>query len=173
MIYGETTEYQLDYVQKNLQIAESTDMVIGVGAYVKATHESMQEQLFMNYDVAVEGVSVFTLRYISICGYDSLFRKAFSKEATPTDEKDDIFCVACAEMISNRLDNIIFVTEDEASKIRVKSVMTDFGMLNTADISFGDFKNQLKGLRDDFASIADETASEKAVIALFDYILGL
>ena len=173
MIYGETTEYQLDYVQKNLQIAESTDMVIGVGAYVKATHESMQEQLFMNYDVAVEGVSVFTLRYISICGYDSLFRKAFSKEATPTDEKDDIFCVACAEMISNRLDNIIFVTEDEASKIRVKSVMTDFGMLNTADISFGNFKNQLKGLRDDFASIADETASEKAVIALFDYILGL
>ncbi len=173
MIYGDNTEYQLDYVQKNLPIAESTDMVIGVGTYVKATHESMQQQLFMNYDVAVEGVSVFTLRYISICGYDSLFRKAFSKEAIPTDSEDSILVPACKEMVGNRLDNIIFVTEDEKIANDITTIANKVKAIETDGLSFEDYKNQLTEIRDEYISLAGATTHEKAVFVLFDYIIGL
>lgn len=173
MIYGETTEYQLGYVQKNLPISEHTDMVIGVGAYVRATHESMKQQLFMNYDVAVEGVSVFTLRYISVCRYDSLFRKAFSKEAVPTDSEDSILVPACKEMVDNRLDNIVFVTEDEKIANDITATANKVKAIETDALSFEDYKKQISEFRDDFASSSGETASEKAVLMLFDYILGL
>lgn len=173
MIYGETTKYQLDYVQKNLPIAESTDMVIGVGTYVRATHESMKQQLFMNYDVAVEGVSVFTLRYISICGYDSLFRKAFSKEAIPTDADDSVLVPACSDMIINRLENIFFVTEDEKIASDITAIANKVKAIDISNISFEDYQKQLTEIRDEYAESAGQTTHEKAVFILFDYIIGL
>lgn len=173
MIYGDTTEYQLGYVEKNLPISELTDLVIGVGAYVKATHQSMQEQLFMSYDVAVEGVSVFTLRYISICGYDSLYRKVFSKAATPTDEKDEILIPACKEMIVDRLDSIAFVTEDKNVAENISAVADKVRALETSGITFEVYKKQLSAIYDEFNSTAGETAQEKAASAILAYVISL
>ena len=173
MIYGDTTEYQLGYVEKNLPISELTDLVIGVGTYVKATHQSMQEQLFMSYDVAVEGVSVFTLRYISICGYDSLYRKVFSKAATPTDEKDEILIPACKEMIVDRLDNIVCVTEDKSDAEKISTVADKVRALETSGITFEVYKKQLSSIYDEFNSTAGETAQEKAASAILAYVISL
>ena len=172
MIYGDNTEYQLGYVEKNLPISEHTDMVIGVGAYVKATHESMQQQLFMNYDVIVEGVSVFTLRYISICGYDSLYRKVFSKEATPTDASDEALIPACKAMMLDRLENIIFVTTDEKIANGISLVASKIKSID-GNCSFTDYKKQLTDIRDEFIASATESASENAVTLLLNYIIGL
>ena len=175
MIYGDTTEYQLGYVEKNLPISEHTDMIIGVGAYVKASHESMEEQLIMNYGVAVEGVSVFTLRYISICGYDSLYRKAFSKEAIPTDTRNEDFSNACRIMIRDRLKNIIYVTEDSAVKDRLESLYYYVVGIRSNNVPFEEYKKSIEKYLEDsnFADNFGETASEKAAVELFDYVLGL
>ena len=175
MIYGDTTEYQLGYVEKNLPISEHTDMIIGVGAYVKASHESMEEQLIMNYGVAVEGVSVFTLRYISICGYDSLYRKVFSKEAIPTDTRNEDFSNACRIMIRDRLKNIIYVTEDRYVKSDLERLYYYVVGIRSNNVPFEEYKKSIEKYLEDtsFAKYCGETASEKAVVELFDYVLGL
>ena len=173
MIYGETTEYQLDYVQKNLPIADITDMVIGVGTYVKATHESMKEQLIMSYDVCVEGVSVFTLRYISICGYDSLYRDAFSTPATPATAPDAELIPASSEMITDRLKGIAFIAKDESIASAISELAEKAAAISSDGIGMAEYCNQLNALREEFVLSSGDSAEEKAAIHVLDYVIGL
>ncbi len=173
MIYGETTEYQLGYVEKNLPIAEFTDLVIGVGTYVRATHESMKEQLIMSYGVCVEGVSVFTVRYISICGYDGLYRKAFSTPATPATAPDEELVPAAADMAVNRLKSIAFIAKDESVKTSLDALAEKISKLPATGISLAEYCDRLSALKDEFAASAGDTAEEKAATQVLDYIIGL
>ena len=84
MIYGDNTEYQLGYAKEIQPVTEHAQVVLGVGYYVRASHESIMEQNRMHYEVNAIGVSGFTLRYISTCGYNSAVMESFRQPATPS-----------------------------------------------------------------------------------------
>lgn len=178
MIYGETTEYQLGYAQEILPVTEHTDLVLGVGTYVRATHESMAEQLMMSYDVCAEGISVFTLRYISICGYDELYRDVFRTPATPATAPDAELVPACADMIVARLENIAYAVSLSGEKggELVGELADTVAAIGTENIAFSELCAQLGSIRADFAASAEGALSEKtlsAVLHIFDYVIGL
>ena len=84
MIYGDNTEYQLGYAQEIHPVTEHAQVVLGVGYYVRASHQSILEQNLMPFEVDAIGVSGFTLRYISTCGYNSAVMESFRQPATPS-----------------------------------------------------------------------------------------
>jgi hypothetical protein len=76
-------------------------------------------------------------------------------------------------MIVDRLSSIAYVTEDKALKDRINDLYKDVGQIKGKGVSFEEYKESIEKIRNDFSSSAGEALSEKAVIALFDYILGL
>lgn len=111
MIYGSTTDYQRTYAEETALIADYAGYRLGVGMYVRATAQSVREQLYMPYEFLSEGPSCFTLRYISLCGYDEAVREAFRLQATPkglgdaTDEAALDFLRTRAEQLSYLYDD--------------------------------------------------------------------
>lgn len=105
MIYGNTVEYQTGYIKQNLPIGEYAPVVIGVGTYVRSTQEDYARQLTQHYDFAVAGTSDFTLRYISVCGYDATTRKVFREAAVPVTGADrNVLFGACLDMLKVHLE---------------------------------------------------------------------
>ena len=105
MIYGNTVEYQTGYIKQNLPIGEYAPVVIGVGTYVRSTQEDYARQLTQHYDFAVAGTSDFTLRYISVCGYDATTRKVFREAAVPVTGADkNVLFGACLDMLKAHLE---------------------------------------------------------------------
>ena len=84
MIYGDNTEYQLGYAQEIHPVTEHAQVVLGVGYYVRASHQSIVEQNLMPFEVDAIGVSGFTLRYMATCGYNSAVMDSFRQPATPS-----------------------------------------------------------------------------------------
>lgn len=113
MIYGENTEYQSHYAEETAPVAEHTGYVLGVGTYVRASHESMIEQLYMPFAYSADGAAVFTLRYISTCGYDETFCRAFHLPATPAKEGEDTVR-ACVEFLTDRADALAYLNPNES-----------------------------------------------------------
>lgn len=105
MIYGNTVEYQTGYIKQNLPINDYTPVVIGVGTYVRSSQEDYARQLTQHYDFAVAGTSDFTLRYISVCGYDATTRKVFREAAMPVTGTDKgVLFGACLDMLKTHLE---------------------------------------------------------------------
>ena len=84
MIYGDNTEYQKKYAEEIRPVTEHAQVVLGVGYYVRASHDSIIEQNLMHFDVDSIGVSGFTLRYMATCGYNSAVMASFESFATPS-----------------------------------------------------------------------------------------
>jgi len=112
MIYGSTTEYQRDYAEETAVIADYAGYRLGVGLYVRATKQSIIEQLYMPYEFLSEGPSCFTLRYISMCGYDEAVREAFRLRATPKGQ-GDMTTEAVFAFLRTRVEQLMFLYEDE------------------------------------------------------------
>ncbi len=100
MIYAATTEDEIRYTKQNLPICDYADVVIGLGTYVRATQKSMCEQMCLPFEYALAGSSNFTLRYISICGYDESVRTVFGSPAVPITGNDKSTVLdACLNML--------------------------------------------------------------------------
>ena len=56
------------------------------------------------------GVSGFTLRYISYCGYDGTLRECFREAATPT--HTDETAQACLMFLSRRVEDLSYLYEE-------------------------------------------------------------
>ena len=179
MIYGDNTEYQLKYANEILPITEHTTLILGVGTYVRASHESMIEQLIMPYELCAEGVSVFTLRYISTCGYDETYRNAFRVEATPATAKDAELIPACAEMLKNRIENLCFAQKsissvDEALDAFFKEKADEVEALGSEITEFSNFVSELNSLKDEvLAADGMEDTVKDAFVQAIDYIISL
>lgn len=107
MIYGATTDYQQGYVDENAQALRGYPVVVGVGTYVRATVESMYEQLVMPAASLCAGSANFTLRYISVCGYDKAVRESFRTPAQPvTGTPAGETVAAMLSMVKTQLGNI-------------------------------------------------------------------
>lgn len=179
MIYGETTEYQLGYAEEILPVTEHTRLVLGVGTYVKATHESIEEQFIMPYDLCAEGVAIFTLRYISICGYDETVRNAFRAAATPTNAPDAELIPASVEMIVNRVKALKFAAEysdslTDAEGEALNGIADRVGTL-TSSVDFDTFCAELEALRTSIETgeIAVSELVKTALLGELDYIISL
>ncbi len=129
MIYGETTEYQLGYAEQILGVTEHTDLILGVGTYVRATQESMQEQLYMPFELCAEGSSNFTLRYISTCGYDETVRNSFRVQATPATASGLELTNALSSMLKERTKTLRYATRfsGESANEALLNALTDLG----------------------------------------------
>ncbi len=112
MIYGSTTEYQRDYAEETAVIADYAGYRLGVGFYVRATEESIRQQLYMPYEFLSEGPSCFTLRYISLCGYDEAVREAFRLHATPKGQ-GDMTSKAAFDFLRTRIAQLSHLYENE------------------------------------------------------------
>ncbi len=180
MIYGETTEYQQGYAEEILPITEHTQLVLGVGTYVKASHKSIEEQFIMPYGLCAEGVSVFTLRYISTCGYDETVRNAFRVAATPTTAPEAELIKASAEMVVKRIESLGFAARffenlTEANGEALKSLGKRVSAASESTESFEVFCTELSLMRASVESgeISVPEAVKDALIREFDYIIGL
>ncbi len=180
MIYGDTTEYQQKYAEEILPVTEHTQLVLGVGTYVRATHKSIEEQLIMPYSLCAEGVSVFTLRYINTCGYGETFRNAFRVEATPASADGAELVSASAEMISQRISSLLYAARfsgglEEAEGEALKSLAKRVSDASENAESFEAFCAELSLLRASVESgeISVPEAVKDALIREFDYIIGL
>ena len=175
MIYGDTTEYQLKYALEIAPAADNAQIVLGVGTYVRATQESIGEQLIMPYDLCYEGVSVFTVRYICTCGYGDTFNDAFRFSATPTTASDKELIAASKEMLNSRINSLIFASEYSSTfSENAKSVLNGYAeTLKTlgAEGDFARFCNRLSALCDTVQ--ADESRLSKALLAEIEYIISL
>ncbi len=179
MIYGDNTEYQLKYANEILPITEHTTLILGVGTYVRASHQSMIEQLVMPYDLCAEGISIFTLRYISTCGYDETFRNAMRVAATPATAPDAELIPACAEMLNARILNLKYAQEalgeyddaissffDASAKkaLSLKDGITDFQAFSTELDAMKLSVEAADGLNEDV---------KKELVLAIDYIISL
>ena len=107
MIYGNTTEYQLGYAQQIHPVTEDADVVLGVGYYVRASHASIIEQNYMSFGVDAIGVSGFTLRYMSYCGYNDALAQAFRNPATPKGTAQT--AAACKQFLISRVESLSYL----------------------------------------------------------------
>ncbi|MBR6553369.1 MAG: family 10 glycosylhydrolase [Clostridia bacterium] len=107
MIYGNTTEYQLGYAQQIHPVTEDADVVLGVGYYVRASHASIIEQNYMSFGVDAIGVSGFTLRYMSYCGYNDALAQAFRNPATPKGTAQT--AEACKQFLAARVESLSYL----------------------------------------------------------------
>ena len=112
MIYGSTTEYQRAYAEETAIIADYAGYRLGVGLYVRASKESIIQQLYMPYEFLSEGPSCFTLRYISTCGYDEAVREAFRLRATAKGQ-GDLTHKAAFDFLCTRVEQLSFLYPDE------------------------------------------------------------
>ena len=112
MIYGSTTEYQYGYAEETAVIADYAGYRLGVGMYVRATTESIIEQLYMPYAFLSEGPSCFTLRYISMCGYDEAVREAFRLQAVAKGQ-GELTAVGVFDFLRTRVEQLRYLYPDE------------------------------------------------------------
>ncbi len=178
MIYGDTTEYQQKYAEEILPVTEHTQLVLGVGTYVRATHKSIEEQFIMPYELCAEGVSVFTLRYIGTCGYDKTVSNAFRVAATTTTAPDSELITASTEMLIHRIKAIRFavgyagkLSEAEGSALEALAARIE-GLGKSGD--FIAFSAELGTVCADVESDTALTATVKeALLNELNYIIGL
>ncbi|MBO5767691.1 MAG: family 10 glycosylhydrolase, partial [Clostridia bacterium] len=178
MIYGDTTEYQQKYAEEILPVTEHTQVVLGVGTYVKATHKSIEEQFIMPYGLYCEGISVFTLRYICTCGYDETVSNAFRAAATPTAASDSELIKASAEMITERIKAVRFalgyagkLSDAESGALDALATYIE-GVGKNGD--FSAFSDELAAVCADIESDTALTATAKeALLKELNYIIGL
>lgn len=180
MIYGETTEYQQKYAEEILPITKHTQLILGVGTYVKATQKSLEEQFIMPYNLCAEGISVFTLRYISTCGYDKTVRNAFRVAATPTTAPEAELIKASAEMITKRIESLLFaarfsgsLAESEGESLKSLTQTVNSACETAKD--FNAFCAVLSVLRVcvESGEVAVPAAVKDAVLCEFDYVIGI
>ena len=178
MIYGNTTEYQLSYAEKMLPITEYTDLILGVGTYVKASDESISEQLIMPCELIAEGVSVFTLRYIATCGYNDVFIKSFRNQAIPTDTEDGLLIEESKKFLFGRINNLCYALRfyDGVDDSHIESLR---GVIDSIDegeyADFSELCEALKLLKQDIndgKTVIYENITP-ALIKAIDYIIGL
>jgi hypothetical protein len=84
-------------------------VVLGVGYYVRASHDSILEQNYMSYAVDAIGVSGFTLRYMSYCGYNDALAQAFRNPATPKGTAQT--AEACKQFLISRVESLSYLRE--------------------------------------------------------------
>ena len=113
MIYGDNTEYQRHYAEETQPVAEFTGYMLGVGTYVRASHQSMIEQLYMPFAFSSDGAAIFTLRYISTCGYDETVCRAFHLPATPA-RKGTETVTACVNFLADRAEALAYLYPNES-----------------------------------------------------------
>ena len=113
MIYGETTEYQSRYAAETQPVANYAGYVLGVGTYVRASHQSIIEQLYMPYAFSADGVSIFTLRYVSTCGYNETVCRAFHLPATPAGNGTETVS-ACVGFLIDRAEALSYLYPNES-----------------------------------------------------------
>ena len=95
------------FSHENAQLLRGYPVVVGVGTYVRATVESMYEQLVMPAASLCAGSANFTLRYISVCGYDKAVRESFRTPAQPiTGTPAGETVAAMLSMVKTQLGNI-------------------------------------------------------------------
>ena len=112
MIYGDTTEYQLRYANEIAPVESNAAVLLGVGTYVRASEKSIAEQLYMPFELGMEGTSNFTLRYISTCGYYDITKTAFRAPATPSGAGAQTV-IAVREMLADRLEKLMYLYPGE------------------------------------------------------------
>ncbi|MBR6562820.1 MAG: family 10 glycosylhydrolase [Clostridia bacterium] len=177
MIYGDNTEYQLKYATEILPVTEYTSLVLGIGTYVRASHESIREQLVMPYDVCGEGFGIFTLRYIATCGYGETIRNALRYEATPATAPDAELIPACTEMLEKRILNLRYAAAykggfSEEQLASLDSLAESVSALGSTDFeSFAETLKSIKTSTGENESIPDFV--KEALDAAFDYVIGL
>lgn len=113
MIYGDNTEYQSHYAEETQPVAAHTGYMLGVGTYVRASHQSMIEQLYMPFAYSADGAAIFTLRYISTCGYDETVCRAFHLPATPA-KKGAETVQACVDFLADRAEALAYLYPNES-----------------------------------------------------------
>lgn len=148
MIYGNTTEYQLGYAQQIHPVTEYADVVLGVGYYVRASSRSIMEQNYMPYETDAIGVSGFTLRYISYCGYDRTLRECFREAATPKGTEET--AVGCLIFLSQRVEDLSYLFEDAGLEALRKGI--------------GDAVPTAEALQEVFDSVTIENGELKAAM---------
>lgn len=180
MIYGDTTEYQLKYAEEILPVTEHTALILGVGTYVKASHQSIQEQFIMPHELCAEGISIFTLRYNVICGYNETICNAFRNPATPATADDAALIAASSEMLSDRIYSLKYAarfseslneSDGESLSLLAEKIIAS-GQEKTG---FAEFCSELANIK---ASIeSGETAVpekvKEALLQDLDYIISL
>ncbi|HAN20952.1 MAG: hypothetical protein A2Y15_03055 [Clostridiales bacterium GWF2_36_10] len=175
MIYAQTTEQQLMYAAPMAEsIAANAHLVLGVGTYVRATNQSMTEQAYMPYELAADGISIFTVRYISTGGYYDIFANgAFKNEAVRTDKGKVTFVAGIYEIISN-IDNVYlrFYKSDNLDLIKVKlSELLASSSTVADDENFSEYATEklieIRGI----ISIYEEKLSKKLTTD-FDYLIN-
>ena len=146
MIYGDTTAYQRRYAEEIAPTEEYAAVVLGVGSYVKMTQRSMAEQLYMPFELGCEGTSNFTLRYISICGYNDTVKKAFRKPAVPSGDGENTV-KAVANMLCERCEALKYLYPGEKGlgeyAQKIKAAAAESGLSAIAEIFSGiEFKDK-------------------------------
>lgn len=184
MIYGADTEYQLGYANQILPVTEHTDLILGVGTYVRATHESLVEQLVMPYELCAEGTSNFTLRYISLCGYDETVRNAFRVKATPATASGVELTDAICEMLGYRAESLRYATRFTSEKAeesalagisalgeRIKALASSLSDETAESVLSSELKSIKAELESGTAKVPESVKS--AYVHDIDYALGL
>lgn len=113
MIYGDNTEYQSHYAEETASVAANAGYILGVGMYVRASHQSITEQLYMPFAYSSDGVSLFTLRYVSICGYDETVCRAFHLAAAPAGNGEETVRAGVA-FLADRADALAYLNPNES-----------------------------------------------------------
>lgn len=180
MIYGNTTEYQLKYAEEILPVTEHTALILGVGTYVKASDQSLTEQFMMPHELCAEGISIFTLRYNVICGYNETVTGAFRNAATPATADGEALVFASGEMLANRINSLEYaarssesLTESESKSLL--SLAERITALSKETAAFAEFCVELKAIKNGIESgemIVPEIIKE-ALLQDLDYIISL
>lgn len=162
MIYAATTEDEIKYTKQNLPICEYADVVIGLGTYVSATQKSMCEQMCLPLDYALAGSSNFTLRYISICGYDESTRNVFRDPAVPITGNDkSTVLAACLDMLKTNAKYYAYLQKkQESGSFDFDKLASDMEKLRTLSV-----EDALSTLRDTVGSLSEYGNGENAAKA--------
>ncbi len=107
MIYTKDTQTRLGYA-KNLAetLSKKSRLTLGIGAYVVTSEQYYMEQCYMSHELAADGISIFTLRYISTCGYNYASENGvFRNEAVRTNQGKITFTTGINELIYS-IDNV-------------------------------------------------------------------
>lgn len=132
MIYATTTEDEIKYIEQSLTAAQNAPVVIGLGTYVRATQQSMCEQMILPFEYAISGSSNFTLRYISICGYDNAVRTVFADGAVPITGNDKkAICAACSELFEENTKSYEYLMQSESEGFDFAKLCSDIWELNS------------------------------------------
>lgn len=141
MIYADDTYTQYSYAQPlSESIEANAHIVFGIGTFVYASKESVNEQSYMSYELSSDGIAIFTIRYTGLFNYfDSLKDGSFRDEAVCTDQGKDAFLVGADEIISNIENVYLRFYENQSENLNsIKNLLLE---LKTSAKSYTDDKN--------------------------------